>query len=1253
MGNFKKKTQQEQDREIADQFKKAGASLGDDFMRSMVDAASRSDVNSVIDMVKQNQDDLWITDKVLNFADFCASADHMNFPPLSPRQNNVAEYMFGDDPKNMFFNNRNLAILVYGKGCMSADSEVFTADGRVMRMDDCARLGLPVKLFAMDGNRRIVTALSSPAIKKQKMESSVRITTHYGHVSTVSKHHKFYTQAGWMKASDLHVGDAVYTARTIPVPTLNEYDESICRDVARGVMSDPSPSRRIPVDILFAPLASRAAFLKEAFGNYENQHIETNSMGVLRDLDFMLRGFSLPCKMWNTGKIKGGCDVWAIGPEEHVTRDIGRHIDSHVSGISEQMHDDDMFWEEIVSIVPVRRMDVYTFTVPGYKNYVQGSLIHHNSGKDTIAALLQCYIVYVLLNLRNPQRFFQMPDNVNIDLLNIAACVTKDTMIRVNKSWRPVDDIAINDMAEYLDGTECKVEKLIKHEDQPVFELILKNGLRVKCTGNHKFKIRHGASWREVELSNLKAGDKMWYKKCLGFSGEPLTSRINYTRKTCGVETVGPSMHVNEDMAYAIGLFVSLGDMSTRSGQNGRFVRWNIPSYMKDVCEKMGSILSEKFGDRLRIKHTAKSRMLYGRCPNRSLTTYSVYARDFYEHLVNLGVRPSDRCGFDGFPYKIFSAPDAVVKSMMAGIIDGGGFWVNDIDDRHAYYFRNPEVNGWVAFGLNGLGADTELISFCGKTILGIPQKSSHVLDALPTLREIKQTMSATLGRQVYIPGSDVATGPVINETEIISIKPCGREDVFDYVAPPRKEMISNAILGVDSKEQAQTVYFQIFSTFVRNWSWLRNQWDIVINGRFFSSGQQEADFINKVTITNDAILFPHNIRAFSGSSEAETLEGKNVLMFVLDEVDAFKEKSVTRSAKKIYRTVRTSAVSRFGTKYKGFIISYPRSEDGFIMQMYHQTKKLLSVYGDIAKTWEVKPRHLFSKEEFEFEGEKVPMEFFDEFRLDPHGCKAAYLCRPPKAESVYFEDYDKLELAAKGFTKPLYEFSDTVENLMVKKKMTMFPIQYNQAINHILVLDLSLKSDPTALTLMHRDNDKIVTDFVTTWNPDPAKGTQVDLQNVESIIEQVCQHVNVKALYADRWQSALLIQKLRERGLNANTVKLDFEDFESFKRLLYAGNIIIPRNEQLFRELRNIQRVTQARVDHPDGEHNDITVTLVMGTKMLISDKASKGDGISFSADGELVKDNMFDRTDVMDEFADSSEDDGMGGVQIDGIPL
>jgi hypothetical protein len=43
------------------------------------------------------------------------------------------------------------------------------------------------------------------------------------------------------------------------------------------------------------------------------------------------------------------------------------------------------------------------------------------AGKDAISALIILYIVYVLLCLENPQKFFGSPEGEAIDMLNVAA----------------------------------------------------------------------------------------------------------------------------------------------------------------------------------------------------------------------------------------------------------------------------------------------------------------------------------------------------------------------------------------------------------------------------------------------------------------------------------------------------------------------------------------------------------------------------------------------------------------------------------------------------------------------------------------------------------------------------------------------------------------------------------------------------------------------------------------------------------------
>ena len=450
------------------------------------------------------------------------------------------------------------------------------------------------------------------------------------------------------------------------------------------------------------------------------------------------------------------------------------------------------------------------------------------------------------------------------------------------------------------------------------------------------------------------------------------------------------------------------------------------------------------------------------------------------------------------------------------------------------------------------------------------------------------------------------------------------------------------------SKDQAETVYFQILKTFVLQWKWLRENWTCVVNGRFFVSQKEEEvddNYLNRVTITNDAILFPKNIRCFSGSSESESLEGKNVLVFILDEADAFKKESQTRSAEKILSTMTSSANSRFNGKEKGFVISWPRSKDGFIMSLYKKTANMLSVYGDIAPTWEVKPRHLFSPETFEFEGHQVPMDKYEAFRLNPLESLACYLCEPPDAISPYIEDLSKVDSATSN-VRQLFEFRDKVEGEYVRKVITRSPFMHDRSVKYAMAFDLSETRDYTALSIAHRENDKIIFDAITCWIPDRKKKIKVDLQNVEEVINNIRLDITIDKIRGDPWGSPMLVQKLRGKGVDALKVNLTLDDYELFKRLLYAGQIILPKNEMLIKELKNLQLVDGRKVDHLKGAHNDLSSTVVMCIRALLElDKTEQCSGLL--AEGEYIGENIYEAVDPYDQGADTPR----AGLEIDGI--
>jgi hypothetical protein len=107
------------------------------------------------------------------------------------------------------------------------------------------------------------------------------------------------------------------------------------------------------------------------------------------------------------------------------------------------------------------------------------------------------------------------------------------------------------------------------------------------------------------------------------------------------------------------------------------------------------------------------------------------------------------------------------------------------------------------------------------------------------------------------------------------------------------------------------------------------------------------------------------------------------VLVWLMDEASAFLSKLKRENAEAIHYTLKSSAASRFGKRYVGLIISWPRHADDFTMTKHKEAvlDPTLGVYADgPACTWEVneltrdEPRVLIR------EGLEVPASLANDF---------------------------------------------------------------------------------------------------------------------------------------------------------------------------------------------------------------------------------------------------------------------------------
>ena len=410
-------------------------------------------------------------------------------------------------------------------------------------------------------------------------------------------------------------------------------------------------------------------------------------------------------------------------------------------------------------------------------------------------------------------------------------------------------------------------------------------------------------------------------------------------------------------------------------------------------------------------------------------------------------------------------------------------------------------------------------------------------------------------------------------------------------LAPGEPIDIINVAYNAD---QAKRVFFAKLKARIDRWHWLHERFNVIEAGRRKGSWIPDAD---TVTINDDSVEFPGMIRAWSRHAQNESYEGLNIIVWLMDEASAFLSKLKRENAEAIYQTLRTSAASRFGQRWVGFIISYPRHGDDFTMTKLKEAR-LRPELGILAdgprKTWEVNER---TKDEprIRVRDLDVPASLANDFESDFEESLSRYCCEPPMAREAFFRFPQHLRDAVQAGRRPLIEWEPCLidrtdgENGETRQYVGVKLTTLGQLAAGAKLYahgDPGLVNDSFALAIAHAvpativrhlpasevlegdrlaqfvqaghehgemvdwevDVTRTIVDALIIWRPDPRHGWQVDLQNVEDIIFQL------KAQYSslghwpkktrgeserrptftfDQWNSALTIQRMKSRRFN------------------------------------------------------------------------------------------------------------------------
>lgn len=339
------------------------------------------------------------------------------------------------------------------------------------------------------------------------------------------------------------------------------------------------------------------------------------------------------------------------------------------------------------------------------------------------------------------------------------------------------------------------------------------------------------------------------------------------------------------------------------------------------------------------------------------------------------------------------------------------------------------------------------------------------------------------------------------------------------------------------------------------------------------------------------------------------------------------KSKSNIGNAYTIFnRVLMKSAKTRFARFYKGFVISFPRSENDFTMELYKENLGNLHVYTDKAATWEVLPASKFSGETFEFEGKQIPIEFKDDFEKDPTEAKMTLMADPPAVEGGTFIEYpDRIRLAMES-RPPIIDTEEYISpQNKICRRITRFDDQ-RATQGLYLFVDLGEKKDKAVVAGYHpvfvNDKVTIVQDFIAVWRPDKSSKRTVSFVNVGDFIRELNNRYTVEGVWFDQWQSVEARERLNDAGIPASEYFLQERDYDAFKELLYARRVNLLDNEELFNEVRSLIKKGQ-RVDHTSSSEKDITDTVVGACRILNQLNQAAGEE-NYFGDVETIQDNM-----------------------------
>lgn len=304
-------------------------------------------------------------------------------------------------------------------------------------------------------------------------------------------------------------------------------------------------------------------------------------------------------------------------------------------------------------------------------------------------------------------------------------------------------------------------------------------------------------------------------------------------------------------------------------------------------------------------------------------------------------------------------------------------------------------------------------------------------------------------------------------------------------------------------------------------------------------------------------INFPKNIQLVSGHSQADGLEGKNLLVAVADEIDA----DTFSKPGKMWTMLQSSSKTRFAEFRKIIAISYVRYEgsNGMIMKLHDEFIKDPNAHVARYPTWIFNPRKDLTREVFD-----------EEFRKNPEQAACIYACEPPVASiDAWIKDHERILKSMEKTGKDRWPLTFPLPNENWKNIPTIEAFRFNEekgyqetlnpfdlpfkttfrgkpGVKYVFVGDPGLGTvqtggDAYGITLAHRDiiyspeGKKLVRpiiDFTFRFTGYMFKEREIQFSAIHELIKKLKEELgfDIRVFSFDEWNSSTTAQFIRQR---------------------------------------------------------------------------------------------------------------------------